>query len=429
MIVKNVLKKLIFFTLLGYGIIVAYDKKDSKTEVKAVKAEAEWTLLTYIAADNNLASFANYNINDMIKGIVSTKNANILVQWDQPNNRKTWRYKITSSGKVDAGSITSEMGYNPAKELVASLRWAKQNFPAKKYAVILWNHGSGIEDFYPGSRGILYDDTQGTCLTNAGLTSALTEIKGILGKNIDLVATDACLMSMVEVVYQIKGLANTFVGSQETIPGTGYPYSRFIKPLTKNPTTTNTPQLAALMVDAYKTYYSSVEPTPSFTLSAINVTQIDSLKQNIDQFVAAVNACNEIDSVTTQSMIQQARSQAIYFEMPEYIDLYSFYAGILNRTKKISPKSQIILSQREKNKNTTKVSPQYQQALNTLTSVINDGINKITTIVLSNATGSIYSGAQGISIYYPETGSLDSSYLSTLFAQDSSWVNFLNSYR
>src|SRR5271157_1859487 len=106
---------------------------------------AAWTMLVYMAADNSLASFASYNIKDMSAGLASTDGTNILVQWDQPNNNITWRYKVTPGGTVDVGSLNSEMGYNPANELVASMKWATQNYPANNYALVLWNHGSGIE--------------------------------------------------------------------------------------------------------------------------------------------------------------------------------------------------------------------------------------------------------------------------------------------
>ena len=70
--------------------------------VKAAATVAEWTFLVYIQADNNLAPFADFNIAQMQRGIVAdSSRVNVLVQWDQPNNNKTWRYKIVKGGKVD----------------------------------------------------------------------------------------------------------------------------------------------------------------------------------------------------------------------------------------------------------------------------------------------------------------------------------------
>ncbi|MFA6990979.1 MAG: clostripain-related cysteine peptidase [Candidatus Babeliales bacterium] len=414
--------------------------------ISETKGAAAWTMLVYIAADNNLAPYASYNMNDMAAGLASLNGVNILVQWEQPSNNKTWRYKITPGGKIEVGSLTSEMGYNPAKELVSSMEWAIKNYPANNYALILWDHGSGIEDFLPGSRniisgsswlnfmpslaerGILYDDSQSTCLTNQGLTSALTQIKSLLGKNLDLIAMDACLMAMVEVTYQMKGLVNIFVGSQQTIPGYGFPYSQFIKPLSLNPAGTTSLQLAQSMVSSYKNFYTSQMPTPDFTLSAINVASIDLIKQNINQFITAVAACSKIDKTKTKNIILAARKASISFEMPEYIDLYSFYANVLNNTKKASPKSSLILERQNKKPNSTP-SKEYQKVLNILNAVLQDGLSKIGNVVLQKAVGPVYSGTKGISIYYPSSGQIDSSYNKTIFAQSTAWTQFIKTYR
>jgi hypothetical protein len=396
----------------------------------------------------------------MSAGLASTTGVNVLVQWDKPADKKTWRYKITPGGKIDAGTTTSEMGYNPTTELYNAMQWAVANYPADHYALVLWNHGSGIEDFYPGStknilnealglpvfpsflgRGILYDDSQDTCLTNQGLTTALTNIKKLLGKNLDVIAMDACLMAMVEVTYQMKDLVNIFVGSQQTIPGEGYPYSQFIRPLSLNPATTSPLLLAQNMVTAYKNFYTTQMPISDFTLSAIDVASIDTIKQNIDQFITAVAACSKIDAAKTKSIILAARKASISFEMPEYIDLYSFYANILNQTKKTSPKSALILGKHilkpnpnprprpnPKPKPTPQPSQAYQAALNALNIVVQAGLTQISKVILQEESGPVYAGAKGISIYYPSKGQIDSSYKLTLFAKNTAWMTFVQTY-
>ena len=398
----------------------------------ATKSHAAWTVLVYMDADNSLASYASYNMNEMSTGLTTLNGINVLVQWNKPKVKETWRCKIIPGGSVDAGSFSTEMGYNPSIELVKSMQWVVKDYPANNYAIILWNHGSGIEDFYPDvskaiKRGILYDDEEQTCLTNQGLLSALTQIKQLLGKNLDLIAMDACLMAMVEVSYQVKDLVNIFVGSQETIPGDGYAYSQFIKPLSLNPAGTSPLQLAQDMVSAYKNFYTTLSPTPDFTLSAIDITSIELIKENIDQFITAVTACSQADAANTKNVILAARKASISFEMPEYIDLYSFYANILNQIKNRSPKSLLILAKQNKKAAPTP-SKDYQNALTVLNAVVQDGLNKITKVVLQEAAGAVYAGAKGISIYYPSSGLIDPTYPLTIFAQNTSWMQFIQTY-
>jgi hypothetical protein len=433
---------LIAFTLFSKMLSAAGETSGDNPREKK-KDTAAWTILVYMAADNSLAPYASYNIKDMSAGLASLNGVNVLVQWDKPRDNKTWRYQITPGSKVDAGSLNSEMGYDPSNELVKSMQWVVNSYPANNYALILWDHGSGIEDFYPGStrgdtwlklrpqllgRGILYDDSQKTCLTNQGLTSALEQIKQLIGKNLDLIGMDACLMAMVEVSYQMKGLVNTFVGSEQTIPGYGFPYSYFIKPLSLNPAKTNPLQLATTILSSYKSFYTTQMPTPDFTLSTIDVTSIDLIKQNIDQFVSAVTACSKIDVATTKKIIVTARKASLSFEMPEYIDLYSFYANILNQTKKTTPKSSFILEKQNK-KTRPKPTKEYQGALTKLNAILQDGLNKITTVVVQRVAGAVYAGSKGIAIYYPTSGPLDPTYLKTIFAQNTNWCAFIKSYR
>lgn len=427
------LNKLLLCSLVT-ACFVAYS-----LNVYAANAKASWTVLVYMAADNSLASFASYNINDMSAGLTSTDGVNVLVQWDKPEDNTTYRYKIIPGGQVDAGSLPTEMGYNPEAELTAAMQWIVQTYPADKYALILWDHGSGIIDLYPGIastrtwlnllpsnsyRGILYDDSQKTCLTDTGLKNALTNINQMLGRPLDLIAMDACLMAMVEVAYQMNGLVNLCVCSQQTIPGSGYPYSKFLKPLSLDPAGTSPLELAINMVLSYKSFYTTQQKTSDFTLGVIDVTSIELIKDNIDQFINAVMACHDIDSSQTKKIITAARKSSMAFEMPEYIDLYSFYANVLQQIKKTSPKSSLILSTLHLGAKPA-ISPEYKKALATLASVIEDGLNKISQIVLKKVAGPVYSGAKGLSIYYPANGTIDASYQETVFAKNSDWVAFV----
>lgn len=434
------LNKLFLCSLAGLGFLI------NTVSVAEAAKKASWTILVYIAADNSLAGFASYNINDMSAGLVSTDGVNVLVQWDKPEDNYTWRYKITPGGKVDAGTLNSEMGFNPEAELVNSMQWCIQDYPADNYALILWDHGSGVRDFEPGIakstdntipwlylvpfgyyRGILYDDTQKTCLTNTGLLKALTHIDGMLGKKLDLIAMDACLMSMVEIFYQMKDLVTISVCSQQTIPGNGYPYSKFLKPLSLNPAITSPLELATNMVTSYKSFYTTQQPTPDFTLAAIDVTSIELLKDDIDQFIAAVAQCSQIDAKQTKKIIMAARKASIAFEMPEYIDLYSFYANVLQQIKKTSPKSSLILSHLPGAAKPI-TSTEYKKALTALASIIESCLPKISQVVLKKVAGPVYTGAKGISIYYPANGAIDPSYKATLFAQDTAWMQFIQQY-
>lgn len=394
---------------------------------------AQWSVLTYIQADNNLAPFASYNISDMAKGIAAdTPDVNILVQWDQPQNNKTWRYKVEKNTAIETDSLSQEMGIQPVQELIDSATWMKTKFPADHYAITLWNHGSGVEDKslkvsrlwveIPGvdraelkQRGILYDDSQNTYVTTPQLGTAFNQIAANLGKKIDVIGMDACLMAMIEIAYEIKDSSKFFVGSQEIEQGEGWPYSLFIRPLTTNPSLFDAKTLANTIARVYGVYYQTADT--SHTQSAIDLSKIVSLKNNINTVVNALDTCKKYDEVNVKNAVIKARLSAQSFYVPRYIDLYSFYNGLCTQFAKFK---------------IPKVTA-YKTGLNVLKTNLNYGKKLITTVITTNAHGAAKPGAYGISIYYPDPkaglSSIHSSYLATKFAKESQWLKFIKTYR
>lgn len=422
------------------------------------KTPAAWTILTYLQADNDLAPYANYNINDMEVAFATSKtktpNINLLVQWDQPQNNKTWRYRITNTGRVEDESLNQEMGYHPAQEIVEAMKWVKTKYPAQKYALILWNHGSGVEDYrlkfpqlpntirtrlgrpwltppglFTSERGILYDESQNTCLTNQGLASALTSIKQLLGKKLDILGMDACLMAMVEIAYQVKNTVNVLVASEETEPGTGWAYADFLTPVVAAPELFTTPLMAQNIVQAYEQFYTKDES--DYSLSALNIGQINTLKQNIDAIIKQIDACKAMAPADIKDKVLKARRAAQTFTIDSYVDLYSFYNELIKQCNKASPKSAKILDQITQQKTT--LNTRYKKSLTTLTLLLTNGLKQIKQLVIANVAGAGVPDSYGISIYYPNTryptSSIHPSYLKTQFAQDSKWLQFIKEYR
>ncbi len=448
------IKKLLFVASIGSLLLINGSfllAEEQSIETKG-RPEAEWTILTYIQADNDLAPFAEGNVRAMEKGMRNDSLVNKLVQWDQPEDNKTWRYRITTKGRIEDDSLSKEMGYNPGKELVDSMAWAIQKYPAKRYALILWNHGSGIQDFrnmmlgkfprmirswiqIPGMpsllhdmRGVLYDDSQGTCLTNPDLLMAVTKIKKMLGKNLDILGMDACLMAMTEVGYQVKDNVDLLVGSQQTEPADGWGYQNFVGDITKAPTLSSM-ELAKSMIEAYKGMYKNDVDASDYTQSVIRLNVINDLKLNIDQFVNAVAQCKAENDKAIRTAILAARKVSIEMAMPEYIDLYSFYSALLAQLKKTSPKSAKILAQQGRPFHAASYSKGYLNAVTQLKAIIASGMLKIAQAVPNYVAGMALANVKGICIYYPSNGRIHPSYSNCLFAQDSNWPKFVMEYK
>ena len=179
----------------------------------AVKAQAEWTIMVFGNGKNDLEPFLLKDLNEMEK-IGSTDKVNIVVEagridgYDATDGdwKGVRRYRMTKDtdttkvtskvvqdlGQVDMGSYQSVIDF---------AKWAKTAYPAKKYMLILWNHGSGWEKsrrLAGVAKGISYDEQSGNHIN----TPQMGLILKALGKT-DVIGTDACLMQLAEVDYEI----------------------------------------------------------------------------------------------------------------------------------------------------------------------------------------------------------------------------------
>ena len=364
---------------------------------------AEWTVMVYLDADNNLESAGIDDINEMeIAG--STTEVNIVVQLDRipysvltanhqgfaddtsnGNWTNTRRYYITqdfdpvqinSQLKSDLG----ELNMGDPQTLIDFTDWATINYPAKKYLLVIWNHGGGFRSLNL-SKDIAWDDTSGgDRITMSELESALSAISTQMGKNIDIVGMDACFMAMAEVAYQIKDYANILVTSEESTPFDGWPYDTILGELAGNPLTSSR-QLAADIVDKYIFSYAY----GNVTQSAIELSYMDTLTSQLSNLALAIMN----DSLNSKSKYILASESSQYYGNPDFIDLYDFCNQLFVYSNSLQVKN-IALS--------------IQQTLND-------------AVIKSGYRGGSLSGSKGLSIYFPWYYSYNSNkYNSTNFA-------------
>ena len=104
------------------------------------------------------------------------------------------------------------------------------NFPAKKYAIILWDHGRGINGF--GADFVFNNDK----LTLDGMKQAFANASKITNnKKFELIGFDSCLMASVEVANSVKSFGNYMVASEEIEPQWGWDYSSILSSLNAYP--------------------------------------------------------------------------------------------------------------------------------------------------------------------------------------------------
>ena len=364
---------------------------------------AEWTVMIYLDADNDLESAGINDINEM-EIIGSSSNVNIVVQADRipgydisnSNWTTTRRYYITQdSNPILINSEFNDLGelnMGDPDTLVDFASWAVTKYPAKKYLMVIWNHGGGFRSLSL-TKGIAQDDTSGKdIITMSELEDALSAISVQMGKNIDIVGMDACSMAMIEVAYQIKDSADILVTSEELEPGDGWPYDTILAQLAANPTMSPT-QLAIDIVDKYIFSY----PFKQVTQSAIDLSYMDDLAGQLSSMADSIMS----DTLTSKDAYLNAAYSSQHYSdyYHDFIDLYDFCNKVYYYSNSFEVKAIALI---------------IQQTLSNF-AVINSGYN-----------GESVSGSKGLSIYFPLYKEYDSgNYGNTNFARDTFWNEML----
>ncbi len=289
------------------------------------QAPKEWTVLVYMNGKNDLEVAGLYNLNKM-EMVGSNASLNIVTETGRMNGQQNdvsfdgnWtgsrRFYITqdtNEEKVKSKAVQKfdSVDMGDWKHLVDFAKWGMKNYPARHYALIVWNHGSGwvtTKGFV--NKGISYDFETKNHISTPELGAAMKEI----GK-VDILAYDACLMQMAELLYEVRDYADYVVGSEETVPGTGFPYDTILRSFAAGTGTSE--ELAAGMVSGYEGFYSS--KGKKVTLSAVRMSALGDFMTAFDAWTEALLASDKKPQIKAK-----AYSAAEYADKDNK-DLYDF---------------------------------------------------------------------------------------------------------
>jgi hypothetical protein len=327
----------------------------------------DWTVMVYMAGDNDLEDAAHGDLFEMLK-VGSSKQVDIVVQLDSHRDG-TVRYHVQPQRLDLVGQPLPETNTGDPIVLTRFIRWARRICPAHHNLLVIWNHGTGWEDVrasfnwqtirgrrgvkekeldssifastirkaharVSGARAIALDATSRDFLDNDELKRGLTD--ALEGDRLDVLGFDACLMGLIEIGYQMRDLACFMVGSQEIEPHFGWPYEPILKALGQNPAMSPR-EVAELIVTSYGQMGVDEGRAPTkYTQSAFDLTQIgttfDLVKRLANHLVATYPG-----ELMVQRAVDDASSQrkgAKRFRDGNIVDFYDwiwwvrrFYTG------------------------------------------------------------------------------------------------------
>lgn len=285
--------------------------------------------MVYKDGDNNLESYAIEDFLEMAQ-VGSDNNVNIVVQFDRINGYATdydnWtstkRFLITAGMTPTSANAVMDIGEQNMGDptvLKDFIQWSVTNYPAEKYALVIWNHGGGwraADQNRKTLRAVAWDDTSSSdCLYMSEVRQAIAAT----GTHINLIGFDACLMGMLEVGYALRGLCDVMTGSEEVEPADGWPYHTILSELADNPQMTAT-ELGATVVSKYGAYFGV---DSECTQSAINISVLSDLITKVDTFADSMNWATG-DSQWTKVTVARNNCSSYYYGWTNFIDLYRF---------------------------------------------------------------------------------------------------------
>ena len=227
------------------------------------KSVGEWTILMYVCGSNLESDYANQttirddtgqiyrwngmglatmDIREMLIPKNKPKDVNIVLmtggakKWTKSNFGKYGSYDIdpsklqihhvNSSNKLSLDKTLNYSYMGNSSTLQTFLEYGFKNYPAKKTALVLWNHGGGLQ-------GVCFDEKNpyGDGLTAPEVTWAVKNAlinSGKEGEKLEWIGYDACLMAVQDIAELNSKYFNYMVASQQLESGYGWSYQNWI---------------------------------------------------------------------------------------------------------------------------------------------------------------------------------------------------------
>lgn len=291
---------------------------DADKQIGAEFRRREWTMLLYMAADNDLYGHVGADLNALEAADLKSAGVCVLALVDTPSGASLYRIERDPNGinaalvsprlgSVDLGTGTDApvpLNSGDPAVLRSFSKFAFDSYPAERYGLIVWGHGSGwrgsaaspartaaTEAKPPidasSSRVVAFDDGARDGLHTQELASALAylqEREG--GRTWDFVGLETCNGMSIEIAYQLRARAGLLAGSCDLIPKEGWDYAdwtaEFLASADRGPRA-----LAAAIASSFARTYANQDRA---TFSVVDLSRIGAVHEAWNQWSQAVSA-------------------------------------------------------------------------------------------------------------------------------------------
>lgn len=261
------------------------DADDTDTEDEG----AEWTVMGYICGTDleSDGAMATYNFEE-IANTFPNESVNVVLQ---TGGTKAWHTEdlgLNLDPKKTNRIVYDEDGFSVVDEMplqnMASgqtlsdfISWAAEEYPAKKYMLVMWDHGGGSQV------GLIVDQFYGNaCMSLSDFERALNRAD----VELEAVACDCCLMATYDMAMAAKDHANYLIASEEIEPGRGTDWNAWLQYIYDVPTCSGE-EVGTAVCDTAQVKYIELNDdmsTSILTQSVIDLSKMDAVSDAFDDY-------------------------------------------------------------------------------------------------------------------------------------------------
>lgn len=300
---------------------VSNQAREKRTKILG-NGQDVYTIMVYMCGTDLESNYgmATSDLNEMLHADISD-NVNVIIEtggakkWQNTviSNSTNQIYQVKNEGIVRLQSDIGKKSMTKGSTLTEFINYCKTNFPANRYALIMWDHGGG------SASGYGYDELfSGSSMTLDVFNKAL----GDAGCEFDFIGFDACLMATLETALVAEQYADYFIASEETEPGCGWYYTGWLTQLSQN-TSMDTVSIGKKIIDDFTVACRQQSSSSQTTLSIVDLAELaGTVPEAFNSFASSTMELIESDNY---AVVSNARSRAKEFSSGiNQIDLIHF---------------------------------------------------------------------------------------------------------
>ena len=234
------------------------------------------------------------------------------------------RYTV-NNGKIEkVMDLDSTTCMTEPQTLEDFIKWTKENYPADRYMLVLWDHGGGLSSGYGFDQ--LNERADGNSMMPA---SDVVKAVASAGVQFDLIGFDTCLMQDLDVALGLEPYTDYFLASEETESGYGWNYTVGFTQLAANPgiSTEEFGQAMIASFDPYNTKLQGNKPDTGSTLSLIDMAYVKTAGEKMAALFEKEKAAILADP-DNYANISIAANDAYKFMGEEQLDLLGYLTNL-----------------------------------------------------------------------------------------------------